>query len=142
MEMQMSHPQIEISSPVVWETSIHFTPTGTKVAILPMMTKGRKKNKATGNYEDDLMWHHVRFYGTMAETIEKYIKEGDRNMVVHAELQNRKGADGKYYTNIIGREIVMFPVSGDRIKSLEEAGYQAPAEDPAGSPDLDDEIPF
>jgi len=131
----MAHPSVMIAGLIVGsDPEIRFTPKGGKTARVSLLTKSRRKKRGSDEYIEDPQWNQVTFYGVLAETVETYIKKGDRNFVVsgHLELKQR---DGKFYTNIIAEQIEGFPVSGDRISPLKEG--VDPVDD-----DFDPEIPF
>lgn len=138
----MSHPIVVVPARVVGaDPTIRYTQGGTKVATTSLLTVERRKKKDSDEWENDEQWNFVRAYGKLAETFERNIKKGDRNMVVECVLQNRKGQDGNYHTNLVVQKILEWPVSGDRVKSPEEMGISTPPKEPETAPDLDDEIP-
>lgn len=139
----MSHPTVIIPSRVVGaDPTARYTQRGTKVASISLLTVDRRKKKDSDEWENDEQWNFVRAYGNLADTFIRNIKKGDRNLVVECVLQHRKGQDGKYHTNLVVQKILEWPVSGDRLKSLEEMGITPPPTEPEPNPDLDDEIPY
>jgi single-strand DNA-binding protein len=147
------------------DPEVRYTPNGSAVCNVTIATSRVRKNKDSGEKNEDTEWHRVVFFDRLAEIAGEYLKKG-RSVYVEGRLQTRKWQDKdgveKYTTEIVASEMQMLGgregmggnagASGDD----EGGGYErsAPAARPAaaaanrpaakssGFSDMDDDIPF
>lgn len=87
-----------------------------------LATNRRKKNKATGEYEDDTCWHNLVFFGKSAEIAAQYTAKGDtiyiEGRVNHDNYRSPCGKCGedilKYRYEVIVDDFVLLGKRGDR----------------------------
>ena len=142
-----------------------------KIARFSLATNNRKKNKATGQYEDDTEWHLIVLFGSQADIAEQYLQSGDL-IYIEGRIQTRKWENKQGQTTsrteIIGNTLKMISGKKDREfrdkvlkdgnetvqskKSEEDSFLQAHHNDmqqrvqndneASSSLDFDDDIPF
>ncbi|MTI10513.1 single-stranded DNA-binding protein [Curvivirga aplysinae] len=146
------------------DPEIRNTQNGDKVASLRIATTERWKDR-DGNSQDRTEWHRVVIFGKTADVCERYLKKGAK-VLIEGKLQTRKwqdqsGAD-RYSTEVVvsgfgGNMTMLDSKGGDSDQSgyggNDAGGFGSYSNDAggfggnagggyAGSPDLDDEIPF
>jgi len=79
-------------------------PNGNAVTNVTLATSESWKDKQTGQQQDRTEWHHVVFFGRLAEIAGEYIRKGSQ-VYVEGSLRTRKwqGQDGqdRYTTEIV-----------------------------------------
>ena len=146
------------------DPEVRYTPNGSAVCNVTIATSRVRKNKESGEKNEDTEWHRVVFFDRLAEIAGEYLKKG-RSVYVEGRLQTRKWQDKdgveKYTTEIVASEMQMLGgregMGGGAAAGDEEGGgYErpAPAARPAaaaanrpaakssGFSDMDDDIPF
>jgi single-strand DNA-binding protein len=146
------------------DPEVRYTPNGSAVCNVTIATSRVRKNKDSGEKNEDTEWHRVVFFDRLAEIAGEYLKKG-RSVYVEGRLQTRKWQDKdgveKYTTEIVASEMQMLGGregmgGGSAAGDDEGGGYerQAPAARPAaaaanrpaakssGFSDMDDDIPF
>jgi single-strand DNA-binding protein len=146
------------------DPEVRYTPNGSAVCNVTIATSRVRKNKESGEKNEDTEWHRVVFFDRLAEIAGEYLKKG-RSVYVEGRLQTRKWQDKdgveKYTTEIVASEMQMLGgregMGGGSGAAGEEdgGGYEraAPAARPAaaaanrpaaksGFSDMDDDIPF
>jgi single-strand DNA-binding protein len=146
------------------DPEVRYTPNGSAVCNVTIATSRVRKNKESGEKNEDTEWHRVVFFDRLAEIAGEYLKKG-RSVYVEGRLQTRKWQDKdgveKYTTEIVASEMQMLGgregMGGGAATGEEEGGgYEraAPAARPAaaaanrpaakssGFSDMDDDIPF
>ncbi|HEV7578108.1 MAG TPA: single-stranded DNA-binding protein [Caldimonas sp.] len=146
------------------DPEVRYTPNGSAVCNVTVATSRVRKNKESGEKNEDTEWHRVVFFDRLAEIAGEYLKKG-RSVYVEGRLQTRKWQDKdgveKYTTEIVASEMQMLGgregMGGGAATGDEEGGgYEraAPAARPAaaaanrpaakssGFSDMDDDIPF
>jgi single-strand DNA-binding protein len=127
------------------------TPSGVSIARFSLATTHRRKNNATGEWEERTEWHRVVLIGKQAESLQRYLVKG-KQVYVEGRIENRSWDDKttgqkRYMTEVVcetiqllggggggrGRDEDLGPSYGD-----EPVDMAAPAR--GGSPD--DDIPF
>lgn len=96
------------------DPEIRSTAKGTKVAKFSLATN----EKAGENERTE--WHRCAVFGKLADVVEQYVTCGDR-LYVEGKVEYTKTDDGKFFTDVIVRELVM----------LGSSKPAAPAEKPA-----------
>jgi len=99
-------------------------PSGMQLVQLSMATNHRKKNRDSGDWEDQTEWHRVVFFGKPAETISQYVQKG-KELYVEGRIQTQKYTDKegieRYSTDIIA-ETFRF-VGGAKSSGFESNDY-------------------
>ena len=67
-------------------------PSGTQLVQLSMATNHRKKNRDSGDWEDQTEWHRVVFFGKSAETISQYVQKG-KELYVEGRIRSQSWVD-------------------------------------------------
>lgn len=118
---------------------IRYTPNGKAVATLSVATSNRRKNKQTGEWEDETQWHRVTLLDKLAEYAGEKLTKG---RTVYVEGSLRYGS----YLNKEGVKIPTVEILGTHIepfgakKANPADGGEAPqGEQGAGAPDMSDE---
>ena len=154
------------------DPEIRYMPSGDAIANIAVATSYKSKDRNTGEQKELTEWHHISFFGRLAEIVGQYLKKGS-SVYVEGRLQTRKYTDKdgveKYATDIIAENMQMLGGRGDSGGAMgggmgggDDMGYDAPAARPAPRPqaaapapaprpaarpapnfsDMDDDIPF
>ena len=136
-----------------------FAPSGDAICNVTLATSETWKDKGTGEKREAVEWHHVVFFGKLAEIAGQYLRKGSQ-VYVEGSLRTRKWQDkdgnDRYTTEIRGDEMKMLGGKGDGGETRERtssapppsappAGRSAPNSRPpsgGGFGDFDDDIPF
>ena len=128
---------------------------GGRVAHLTLATSESWKDKTSGERKERTEWHRVTIYSEpLVAVAERYLRKGAK-IYVEGQLETRKWTDkdgnDRYTTEIALRpyrsELTMLDKKGEgggafgggyESQSIEQSGFGQPA----GGPDIDDEIPF
>lgn len=125
------------------DPKVRYIDSGVAVASFTLATNETYKGK-NGEKTTQTEWHNIVMWRGLAETVEKYVKKGDK-LYVEGRLRHRQyEQDGvkKYITEIFGDSMVML---GNGRDSKPGGEHEAPASippvmDPA-IPEADD-LPF
>ena len=137
------------------DPEIRYLPSGQAVANVSVATSSRRKDRNSGEMVEDTQWHRVTFYDRLAEIAGEYLKKG-RPVYVEGRLKYGKYTDQsgveKNTVDIIATEMQLL---GGRDGGGDEGGgggysrpaaaprvAAAPARQPSGFDDMDDDIPF
>ena len=139
------------------EPESRYMPSGECVTSISVATTDKWKDKATGEAKSQTEWHHVTFFGKLAEIARDYLKKGSP-VYVSGSIKTRKYTDKdgieKYATEIKGDTLQMLGRNEDAAKDDEPrhaaARTSAPAARQQSRPaqqrqpvnDLNDDIPF
>lgn len=135
-----------------------YAPNGDAICNINVATTDSWKDKTTGEKKEMTEWHHVSFFGRLAEVAGQYLHKGSP-VYVEGSLRTRKwqDKDGKdrYTTGIRADSMQLL---GDRAggeqrqqPAPQQPRQQAPQQRPApqsssggggGFADMDDSIPF
>lgn len=82
---------------------------GNKLAKLSLATT-EKFRDSKGEITEETTWHNLVVWGKQAETIEKYVKKGEK-LIIEGRLTNRsyeaKDGSKKYITEIVVNEFLL-----------------------------------
>jgi single-strand DNA-binding protein len=125
------------------DPEVRYMPNGDAVANFTVATSESWKDKDTGQKTEKTEWHRIVAFRRLAEIIEKYVKKGSK-VYIEGKLQTRKwDKDGQthYTTEILANQLQMLDSrQSDQVgTSRDQVSDQVP---PAGTDDLDDDIPF
>jgi single-strand DNA-binding protein len=144
------------------DPEIRYLPSGQAVASVSIATSSRRKDRNSGEVVEDTQWHRVTFYDRLAEIAGEYLKKG-RPVYVEGRLKYGKYTDQqgieRNTVDIIATEMQLL---GGRDSGGDDGGGQgraaapaarparqapppvaeAPARQPSGFDDMDDDIPF
>ena len=85
------------------EPELRVTPSGLNVANFSLATTEKYKDKSSGNVEESTEWHNCVVFGTLADTIMKYVTKGQQ-MYIEGSINTNKYKDAngveKYSTKI------------------------------------------
>jgi len=91
------------------DPEIRVTKGGTKIASVSLAT----------NYKSDTVdrtqWHHLKFFGKLADIVEQYIRKGESLYVegrIDYSTSEGDGGQKRYWTDIVVREMVMLGSKG------------------------------
>lgn len=129
-----------------------FTTTagGFPIARFSLATTHRRKNTASGQWEDRTEWHRIVLFGNQAEALRDYLRKG-RQVYVEGRIETRswddKDGQKRYMTEIIADRIQLLGRAEDRGGARPgRPGYDEDAFPPAGDETLsappDDDVPF
>lgn len=111
------------------DPELRYTPQGKAVATLSVATSNRRKNKQTGEWEDETQWHRITVLDKMAEYAgEKFTK----GRTVHIEGSLRYGS----YLNKDGVKIPTVEILASHIEPFgaKKAGNSEGGEAGQGEP--------
>ena len=60
------------------DPEVRYTPSGTAICNVSVATS-RRKDKTSGEKQEDTQWHRVMFYDRLAEIAGEYLKKGRRS---------------------------------------------------------------
>ena len=132
------------------DPEVRYTPSGAAVANVSVATTDSRKNRETGENEDQTEWHRVVFYNRLAEIVGEYLKKGSK-VFVEGKIRTRKWQDksgiDRYTTEIIANEMQMLDSRGGGAPSMgggSSTRSSAPSKPsaPVAADDFDDDIPF
>ncbi len=140
------------------DPEVRYSPSGMAVANATLATSRVWKDRQTGEDQEKTEWHRLKFFGRLAEIVEKYLRKGSQ-VYVEGRLETNKWQDqqgqDRYSTDIVVHEMQMLGSRSDRNFAQDsdgDSGYRkssgssAPAEQPFDSSEskdsLDDDIPF
>ena len=128
------------------------TPSGVSIARFNLATTHRRKNNATGEWEDRTEWHRVVLIGKQADALQRYLVKG-KQVYVEGRIENRSWDDKttgqkRYMTEIVCDTIQLLGGGGGGSGSGRDGayggGYDEPMDQGAARPvgPADDDIPF
>lgn len=132
------------------DCELRFLPDGKAVANVSIATSTRRKDKATGEMQEDTQWHRVTFYDRLAEIAGEYVKKG-KSIYVEGRLKYGKYTDKdgveKNTCDIVATELQLLGGKDDAparapAPASRPAAAPAPARQSSGFDDMDDDIPF
>jgi len=133
------------------DPDIRTTPSGTRVAKLSLATS-RSFADRSGQQQERTQWHRITFFGRLVDVVEQWVKKGDRlfveGRIEYSQTQDEHGGT-RYWTDIIGYEMIMLGSSGGRGASEPpgpgghsgSGGFRSPAPKP-NITEPDDDLPF
>ena len=84
--------------------------SGNKQSSVTLVTNESVRNRETGTYDDVPEWHRLVFWGSIADTVQNYVRKGTR-MYVEGRLKTRSYTDKnnvkRYTTEIIGEQMIL-----------------------------------
>jgi single-strand DNA-binding protein len=132
------------------DPEVRFTPDGRAVARFSVATTERWTDQQ-GQRQERTEWHNVVVWGKQAEACGQYLSKG-RQVFVEGSIRSRsyddKTGNKRYITEIIARDVRFLGSSGAGAGGgagrVSDQGFAAPpGEDaPAGTSDVEDDIPF
>jgi single-strand DNA-binding protein len=86
------------------DPEVRYMPSGDAVANVRIATSESWKDKTTGEPRERTEWHHVVFFGKLAEIVKQYLHKGSK-IYVEGKLRTRKwqtqdGQD-RYTTEVV-----------------------------------------
>ncbi len=132
------------------DPEIKYTQSGTAVAVFSLATTEKWKDKQ-GEKHEKTSWHNIRFFGSLAETIGRYVNKG-RQLYIEGKIdyyEYEKDGVKKYGSQILGSTF-LFLSSGDTSRqgdnSQQPGGFQSfnPNSQQPQQPgyNVGDDIPF
>ena len=92
------------------DPDIRYTPLGKAVANFSLATTESWTDKQSGQKQEKTEWHHIVFWGRLAEVAGEYLKSGSQ-VYVEGSLKTEKWKDEagveRYSTKINGTEFQM-----------------------------------
>ena len=90
------------------DAELRYLANGTPQSLFSLAVNNRRKNKQTGEYEDETEWFNVIIFGDTAERISQYITKG-KSIYVEGRLQTRTWDDDQgqkhYKTEVIAQSV-------------------------------------
>ena len=116
---------------------LRYTPAGKAVATLSVATSSRRKNKQSGDWEDETQWHRVTVLGDSAEWAAQKL---DKGRTVYVEGGLRYGSFENQGMRIPTVEILAthLEVFGAKKSQGEEGGESAQEHGRSQAPAMDD----
>jgi len=124
------------------EPELRFAPSGIAVAKLRVVASSRKKNEATGTWEDDkTLWLDVTCFRALAENVVESIAKGDLVTVVGklstdewTTNENEKRSKIVMIADSVAASLAFRTIKhGEGQTTRAAAGASAPANDPWAS---------
>ncbi|HEY2900611.1 MAG TPA: single-stranded DNA-binding protein [Polyangia bacterium] len=145
------------------DPELKYTPSSRPLCNLRIATTDVFKDKG-GQRQERTEWHRVTVWGDQAENCSKYLSKG-RSVYIEGRLQTRsydKEGQKHYATDVVADRVVFLGSGGGAGAGAGEGGgrrptggnapagggggrsggYEGPADDSAGPPPSDDDIPF
>lgn len=99
------------------EPEMRYTPGGTAVCNLRVVTNFWQKDAASGESKETAEFHDVTVWGKQAESVAQYLSKG-RQVYIDGRLQTRSWVDEKteqrrYKTEVVANDVI-FIGSADR----------------------------
>lgn len=108
------------------DPEVRYAQSGSAIATISVATTEKWKDK-DGNSQERTEWHRVKFFGKLAEIVEKYLSKGSK-VYVEGSLRTEKYTDKegveKYTTDIIANEMKM--LDGKRGGDGDSQGEERP----------------
>ncbi len=155
--------QVELIGNVGKDPDIRTIQNGSKVANISIATSEKWKDRASGEQREVTEWHRVVVWGNkngdgLAGIVEKYVAKGDK-IYVRGAMKTRKWQDNagndRYSTEVVlsgfDAKLLLLGGSGGGSQGRSDGGTRggdgrseesSRSSPPAGTGDLDDEIPF
>ncbi|MCB1742728.1 MAG: single-stranded DNA-binding protein [Gammaproteobacteria bacterium] len=127
--------------------------SGQQVTSFSLATSERYKDRS-GERQEKTEWHRCVCWGRLAEIADQYLTKGAQ-VYVEGKLTTRhyeKEGQKHYATEVVVRELTMLgggnsgpkepKTTRRREPPQDDAGWDKPAQRPAGTDDYDDDIPF
>lgn len=128
--MARSLNQVQLIGRLGKDPEMKYTANGTALTTFSVATN-RTRNNGDGTPHEEVEWHAVTAWGTLAETANEFLVKG-RLVYVEGRLQTRswEGEDGTRHsrTEIIAEEVIFL----DRQPSEEEPDEAAPPPSASG----------
>lgn len=99
------------------DAELRYLANGTPQALFSLAVNNRRKNKQTGEFEDETEWFNVVIFGDTAERISQYITKG-KPVYVEGRLRTRTWDDDngrKHYTTEVIAQSVQLLAKGDAV---------------------------
>ena len=127
------------------EPDIRATSSGTQVAKVSLATNRQWKD-GSGQQKEKTEWHRLTFFGRLVDSVDQWVKKGDRLYVEGRIEYSESESDGqkKYWTDIIVAEMVMLGSTAGGGGGGRNGGFQSDPS-PAPAPPIsepDDDLPF
>jgi single-strand DNA-binding protein len=137
---------------VVADPTLRFAPSGMAVTNMRVVADKKKKNEATGEWEDDkVCWLSVVAFKKLAENIAESCEKGSLVLItgrLQTETYEKDGEKKQSYTIVadtIGPSLAWNAakvIKTDRAAAAPAAEGGAPAVDPWATPPQGDDPPF
>ncbi len=123
------------------DPEVRTNPSGSKITTVSIATSESWTDKQTGQKQERVEWHRIKFFGKLAEIAGEYLKKGKQVYVegsIRTDKYTDKSGAERYTTDIIAREMQLL---GSNVKqATSKAGNANPA--PSSNDFDDDAIPF
>ncbi len=116
---------VNIAGNLTRDMEIRTAKTGLQIGTVGIAVNDRRKNKNTGEWEDDPSFFDLKMFGTRAEKLAPYLTKGTKVSIQGKLIQERWEKDGK----TVGRVFVYI----DEIEFLSSKGGKAAEGTPAGA---------
>lgn len=129
------------------DPDVRYTPEGTAITNITLATTENWKDK-NGEKQEKTEWHHVVFFGKLAEIAGEYLTKGSQ-IYVEGRIRTRKWQDkegqDRYTTEIVAG--IMQMLGGGRnapdgSNSSAEPLHSGPLQHASGFDGVDDDIPW
>ena len=118
------------------DPDIKATNNGSTIANISVATSESWKDKSTGQQLERTEWHRVVFFGSLAEIVRDYLKQGSK-VYIEGSIRTRKWQDqsgqDRYTTEIVASEMQMLD-SRENVEISPSVASNQQVED--------DELPF
>lgn len=123
------------------DPEVRTTANGSKITTVSIATSEAWVDKQTGQKQERVEWHRIKFFGKLAEIAGEYLKKGKQVYVegsIRTDKYTDKSGAERYTTDIIASEMQLLG-SSDKQGTIKRGGSakHAPPQN-----DFDDEIPF
>lgn len=139
------------------DPEVRYSPSGMAVASTSLATSRTWKDRQTGENQEKTEWHRLKFFGRLAEIVEKYVQKGSQ-IYVEGRLETNKWQDqqgqDRYTTEVVVSEMQMLGSRSEgnyTPKSDDEPRFGKPPSRPEpdspfdssrSTDSMDDDIPF
>lgn len=138
------------------DPDVRYLNTGVAVANFPLATSDRAYVASNGTQiPERTEWHNIVIWGNLAETVEKYVRKGDK-LWIEGKIRTRSYSDKngiqRYVTEIFADSMEMLSPKGNvqtATPSVTGTGavpgnqsFQRPASNETASESVTDDLPF
>jgi len=132
------------------DPEVRYSQSGTAMTSISVATSESWKDKTSGEQQERVEWHRVKFFGRLAEIAGEYLKKGS-SVYIEGKLRTDKYVDKagveKYSTDIIADEMQMLGGKSESTPREQNAGPRnaeavRQANQNQGQPFPEDDIPF
>jgi len=115
------------------EPEVRYMQSGDAVANVRIATSESWRDKNTGETQERTEWHHVVFFGKVAEVVKQYLHKGSK-IYVEGQLRTRKWQDKEGQDRYTTEVVVSVGGTMQMLDSRQGGGSSVPYDDAPRAP--------